>query len=246
MRKACKRLTKLNEYSYQWEEFQTKPEKNHANAFVSHLVQQIERRCLDALISSLKNKNKEIGTLSYDGITIEREFPAYGNLDILHENDDVKNNVENFKDNNLLPLLSNEIYVTTGYKLNIKVKSLVPTKKATEAFRMTYKSLNKVKPANRMYCLINQKADFDGFMRQGMLLFLAHESIPNVWVKVDFTAEAFIGMCLKDSSDFQSSKMPSLLEWFQSIDSHLFPMIPEQRRYVAFLDKRFDLHKSIP
>ena len=137
--------------------------------------------------------------------------------------------------------ISLKILMDTGCRLKVKVKPLFLSKDEIEKMKRASKILKKIKPVNRiLFYIMSQEGLTCNLRRKNGFVMKAHPLVPHAWEQFE-EAEKWISRVLKPYTEFQVSKMPELLEWFQTIDNDQFPILTDNVRYVAFIDKRFDL-----
>ena len=237
MKRASEKFCKLDDHYGDWIAYRDEnPEKHTAQKFFGRAVARIERTCLDCMVFHLQKTFKQtVGTLSFDGCTIELKEPYQGSsLDYI--NYEPKNEYIN-----LCRDLEGKIKQEINVDISIKVKPLFLTLEEIEMFRGTPKVLKKIKPVTRvMPYMLSQEAMRCNLRRKNGFVMQAHPNVPDAWQQL-IESKMWITSVLKDHSDFQVAKMQDLLTWFDNNDNTQFPILKDNIRYVAFKDKRFDL-----
>lgn len=238
IRKACKKLVQLPAFSEKWDFFQRNAEKNHVFAFLCHICLEIERKALDALIVYCQDQGWSIGTLAYDGLTVERPDPYEGRILWEGETDPDYYGViaQRTLDN-----VNDFIFQQTDYKIKVVEKSTLLTHEEMVQLHTGPRVLKKIKPTQRMLIyLLNREASSNRLKRQGLFVMRKHKIVPQAWVQAE-DAEDWITTTLFHYPEFQTAKMKDLLEWFKTIESPDMMFVKENPEHVAFLDCRFDL-----
>jgi hypothetical protein len=107
------------------------------------------------------------------------------------------------------------------------------------------KNYGKVPVKQRMCYVLETVANSMGLRRTGLSVMFPHERIPQVYLP-RMQAEEWIRKVMMQHPGLSPYDMNEALQWFERIDSMLFPIVHSSTRYIGFRDCCFDLSDLVP